>query len=214
MNHPSPAPMSGTSPAFETFQVIGITGGMASGKSTVARLLAGDSIPILDADAVVHDLMVQDAATIAAIAEAFPESFVDGAIRRAALAEAITQDPSRLAVLETILHPRVRHAEEAAIAAARDAGKPAIILDIPLLFETGAEALCDCVIAVQAPEEMRRARAFARPGMSEEKWQRLVRRQWSDAQRAAKADAVMDTSGNLEDVRVQLDVLKKAWGLT
>jgi dephospho-CoA kinase len=194
-------------------RVIGVTGGMASGKSTLARWLAGAGFPHLDADALVHQLMAQDAQTIHEIAAAFPEAVEDGAISRAKLSAIITQDATQIATLESILHPRVRAAEEAAIAQARAAGKAAIILDIPLLFETGADALCDLVIAASAPEAVRKERAFARPGMSEAKWQRLIARQWTDAQRNARADVVIDTTKTMEETQAQLQALLQQWGL-
>ncbi|PZP86214.1 MAG: dephospho-CoA kinase [Azospirillum brasilense] len=209
----SPQGEGGASPPSKELFIIGVTGGMASGKSTIARMIAGERFPHLDADALVHQLMATDAATIQAIGEAFPTALVNGAISRAQLSAAIAQDARHIATLESILHPRVRAEEERAIAAARAEGKSAIILDIPLLFETGADALCDAVLTASAPEDVRKSRAFARPGMTDAKWQRLIARQWNDAQRNARADVVIDTTKTMKETQAQLDHLLDGWGL-
>ena len=236
--------------------IIGITGGIASGKSTVARMFAGRGIRHLDADKLVHDLMHYDLKTIAKIADAFPEAVSssspltgeqqstsalarramrEGAsprvedpsrlararllsrkgraetINRAALAEIISRFPERLATLEHILHPRVRALEETAIHQARRRHARALILDIPLLFETDAQALCDVTIAVHAPLVFRRRRAFARLGMTEQKWQKLMARQLPDQARNRQADVVIDTSLGKADTRRQVQRLKHLW---
>ena len=194
-------------------KVIGVTGGMASGKSTVARMIAGDRFPHLDADQLVHHLMNTDQDTIDSVAAAFPGALVNGMISRAELSKSIAQDARTIAVLEAILHPRVRAAQVQAIANARAANKKAVVLDIPLLFETGAESLCDVVVAAQAPLEIRRARAFARPAMSAIKWDRLIARQLTDEQRAAKADHVIHTDCSEAQTKAEIDTLLKQWGL-
>lgn len=194
-------------------KVIGVTGGMASGKSTVARMIAGDRFPHLDADQLVHHLMNTDQDTIDSVAAAFPGALVNGMISRAQLSKSIAQDACTIAVLEAILHPRVRAAQVQAIANARAANKKAVVLDIPLLFETGAESLCDVVVAAQAPLEIRRARAFARPAMSAIKWDRLIARQLTDEQRAAKADHVINTDCSEAQTKAEIDTLLKQWGL-
>lgn len=193
--------------------VIGITGGMASGKSTVARLIARDRYPHLDADALVHHLMATDEATIRAIGDAFPEAITNHMVSRVALSSLIARDPAHIKTLESILHPRVRAAEEATLAEARAEGKAAAILDIPLLFETGAQALCDTVVAVCAPLALRKQRAFARPGMREEKWTTLMARQLTDEQRRARADHAIDTGGTLEETQAQVNALLNRWKL-
>ena len=174
--------------------VIGITGGMASGKSTVARMFAGRGIFHIDADQLVHHLMRHDRATRLAIAEAFPNAVKDERIDRAVLADTISKHPEKLKLLEQILHPRVRDLEVNAIHHARRRHARALILDIPLLFETDAHALCDVTISVRAKLGHRKYRAFARPGMNEEKWQKLLARQLTDAERNQRADLVIHTS--------------------
>ncbi len=202
----------GEKPPSDKTLVIGITGGMASGKSTVARMF--ESIPHIDADAIVHQLMRDDADTIAALAAQFPFAIKNKVIDRAALAAHISKDPTALTTLEQILHPRVRAREEEAIRAARAAGEKAIILDIPLLFETDAETMCDLVIVVHAPEELRRARAFSRAGMTEEKWHRLLNRQLPDHARLARAHHVIHTSVSMADTIAQVAALMKQLGLS
>lgn len=194
-------------------KIIGITGGMASGKSTVASMIARDRYPHLDADALVHHLMAEDRDTIRAIGAAFPSAIVEGTASRAALSELIAQGVDVVPALEAILHPRIRMAEERAIELAQAQACPAVILDIPLLFETGAEELCDVVVAVAAPLEIRKARAFARTGMTEEKWAKLIARQLTDEQRAARADHVVTTIGSMRDTTRQVNALLAQWNL-
>ena len=194
-------------------KVIGVTGGMASGKSTVARMFARHGIRHVDADKLVHFLMVEDADTIAAIGDAFPQAVVEGSIQRSILADTISQHPEKLKTLETILHPRVRAMEVEAIAEARREEAPAIILDIPLLFESDAHLLCDVVVAVSAPVEHRRTRAFTRAGMTEEKWQKLLARQLTDDDRNARADVVIHTTTSEADTQATVDRLLQEWGI-
>lgn len=194
-------------------KVIGVTGGMASGKSTVARMIARDAFPHLDADELVHHLMATDVETIEAVGKEFPGAIVNGMVSRAELSKYVALDPTNISVLESILHPRVRQAEERAIDEARIAGKRAIVLDIPLLFETGAEKLCDVVVAVAAPLEVRKARAFSRPAMNAIKWDRLIARQLTDEQRAAKANHVIHTDCPEAQTKAEVEALLTQWGL-
>lgn len=195
-------------------KVIGVTGGMASGKTTVARLIARDRYLHLDADHLVHQLMHDDQEMIAAIASAFPTSLNHGSIDRRVLSQLVARDASVIAQLEAIIHPRVRMAEERAIDEARAAHADAVVLDIPLLFETGADALCDMVVAVSAPKAVRHQRAFARPNMSEAKWQRLVDRQLHEQERNLRADHVITTDGSMEETKQQVAALLDLWGLS
>lgn len=158
--------------------VIGITGGIASGKTTLARMLRrmGD-VAYFNADAEVHRLLAHDRAIIAAIGARFPQALAGGRIARRVLADCITRDAQGLAFVESLLHPAVRAAEHRAIARARRQRRQALVLDIPLLLETDAQLLCDVVIVAYAPLAVRRRRAFARPGMNEQTWARLIARQ-------------------------------------
>lgn len=193
--------------------VIGITGGIASGKSTIARMIAQRGIEHIDADKLVHQLLATDKDTIADISKNFATAVTGGRVDRKALGAAIAQDPAKLKRLEQILHPRVRQAEELAILRARRQRRRAILLDIPLLFETGAEELCDVVIATHAPLPMRRRRAFARLGMTEATFTRLVSRQLSEADRNARADVVIPTTIGKAHTRRMVDSLLKQWKL-
>lgn len=193
--------------------IIGVTGGMASGKSTLARMICGRGILHSDADRIVHRLLHADAAVRAEIGAAFPAAATAQGINRGALAEHIARHPATLAVLEAILHPRVRAEEEARIAHARRNRLRAVVLDVPLLFETDTDALCDVVLAVHAPLSHRRRRAFARTGMTEEKWQRLLDRQLPDAVRNHAADIVILASLGKAAMRRRVAALMQQWGL-
>jgi dephospho-CoA kinase len=193
--------------------VIGVTGGMASGKTTLARMFAGPSILHIDADAIVHKLMREDRATREAIAEAFPDAVINNKIDRGALAQAVGKNEKALSALEHILHPRVRAVEENAIAIARRNRLRAVILDVPLLFETDADQLCDLVIVAHAPLKLRRQRAFARPGMNEVKWQRLIARQLPHQERLHRADIIITTALGKAVTRRVVKRLLKTWKL-
>lgn len=193
--------------------IIGVTGGMASGKSTLAWMIAGRGIAHVDADQLVHQLLQQDRATIAEISAEFRDVSRGTSIDRGKLAKHVAKHPEALAKLEAILHPRVRAMEEEAIAIARRTGLRALVLDIPLLFETDADQLCDVVIVAHASLHHRRRRAFARAGMTEEKWQRLLDRQLPDHHRNALADVVIRTDAGKASARKKIMALMKAWGL-
>lgn len=193
--------------------VIGVTGGMASGKSTLARMFSGRGIVHVDADKLVHHLLQHDRETKAAIAAIFPMAMSQQHINRAALADYIAKHPHSLVNLEAILHPRVRALEEKAILAATRNRLRAVILDVPLLFETAADELCDVVIVAHAPLAHRRRRAFVRAGMTEAKWQRLMARQWPEADKKHLADIVIETSMGKAAMRRAVNMLMKEWGL-
>ena len=197
-------------------KVIGITGGMASGKSTVARMFAGRGIRHVDADKLVHHLMSEDKETIALLAAVFPEAAETKetlSINRKELAAIAARDSNVLQVLEEMLHPRVRALEVEAIARARREHAKALILDIPLLFETDADDICDVVIAVHAPMSHRRRRAFARSGMTEAKWERLLSRQFPARDRNILADMVIHTGVGKAETRRKVNQLMRQWGL-
>jgi len=173
--------------------VIGITGGIASGKTTLARMFLRPGIVHFDADKAVHRLLQSDPRTIRAIAEIFPKAHMAGRIDRRILGELVSKNAAALTQLEAVLHPAVRRAEIAAIQTATRQRRKALLLDVPLLFETGADALCDVTIAAAIPEPRRRRRAFLRPQMTAEKYARLLARQYSETERLALADIVIPT---------------------
>lgn len=193
--------------------VIGLTGSIGMGKSTVARMFAEEGAPAFDSDAAVHELYAKGGAAVAPVAAAFPGVVRDGAIDRTALSAEVVGNAEAIERLEKIVHPLVRQAQTNFLAAQRAAVARAVVLDIPLLFEsTGAEKV-DKVVVVSAPPEVQRARVLARPGMTEEKFKRLSARQTPDAEKRARADFVIDTGGDFDATRTQvravLDALRE-----
>ena len=157
--------------------------------------------------------MRDDRDTIAAISKVFSKTISHDRVDRSLLAQHITKHPEALATLEHLLHPRVRAMEEKAIIQARRKGVRAVVMDVPLLFETGLEAICDVVLVVHAPLNLRRQRAFKRQGMSEEKWNRLLDRQLPSHIRNRLGDHVIHTALGKAATRRQVMVLMKEWGL-
>jgi dephospho-CoA kinase len=188
--------------------VLGLTGSLGMGKSTTARFFADEGVPVLDADATVHRLYEGDA--VAPIEAAFPGVTVGGRIDRAKLAAHVIGDAAALKRLEGIVHPLYRAAEKRFLAAAEASGAAVAVLDVPLLLETGGEARCDAVVVVTAPADLQRARAFERPGMTEEKFQALLAKQMPDAEKRARADFVVDTSLGFDSARAQVRAILAA----
>ena len=183
--------------------LIGLTGSIGMGKSQTAKLFARLGIAVYDADAAVHALYEAGGAAALAIGEAFPGTVANGRVNRAALAARVHGDPAALARLEAIVHPLLAGEERAFIE--REAGAEFIVLDIPLLFETGAEARLDAVIVVSAPQEVQRARVLAREGMNQDRLEQILARQMPDAQKRAKADFVVETGKGLDHALRQLE---------
>jgi dephospho-CoA kinase len=181
--------------------VIGLTGSYAMGKTTTARLFAEAGVPVYDADAVVHRLYEGEA--VAAIEAAFPGTTKDGKVDRAALGRQVVGNAPALQLLEAIVHPLVREAEKRFLAEAEAAGAKVVVLDIPLLFETGGESRVDAVVVVSAPPSVQRARALER-GVSLERLDALLSRQMPDAEKRRRADFVVDTSKGIEHARRQV----------
>ena len=182
--------------------VLGLTGSIGMGKSTTATLFAEAGVPVYDADAAVHRLYEGEA--VAAIEAAFPGTTAGGKVDRNKLAESVVGDPEAFKRLETIVHPLVRAAEEKFLADARGKGASVVVLDIPLLYETGGDKRCDAVVVVSAPAQMQRARAFERPGMTEERFKAIVGKQVPDEEKRRRADFVVDTSKGFDDARRQV----------
>jgi dephospho-CoA kinase len=189
--------------------VIGLTGSLGMGKTTTLRFFAEAGVPVYDADETVHRLYGGEAA--ASIEAAFPGTTGEQGVDRAKLAQAVLGDDTALARLEAIVHPLVRREELRFLEAARKAGAPVAVLDIPLLFETGGDRRVDAVVVVSAPAEMQRARAFERPGMTEEKFRALLAKQIPDQEKRRRADFVVDTSQGYDYARAQVHaILRKA----
>jgi dephospho-CoA kinase len=178
--------------------VVGLTGSIGMGKSETATLFARLGIPVHDSDAAVHALYAQGGAVVAAIAKAFPGTVAGGAVDRAALARALKDDAAAFGRLEAIVHPLVAKARRDFIARAAEQGARLVVVDIPLLYESGAERDVDAVVVVSAPAQTQRARVLARPGMNAEKFEALHARQMPDAEKRAKADFVIETGKGLE----------------
>ena len=181
--------------------LLGLTGSIGMGKSTTARLFAEAGVPVHDADAAVHRLYAPGGAGVEPVATAFPGVVHEGAVHRGRLGAHVTGKPKALAKLEAIVHPLVAADRDDFFEKARAAGAPVAVLDIPLLFETGGEALVDAVVVVSAPAELQRARVLARPGMTEERLAVILARQVPDADKRARADFVIDTGSGIEVAR-------------
>jgi dephospho-CoA kinase len=191
--------------------ILGLTGSLGMGKSTTATMFAEEGVPVHDADAVVHRLYEGEAMPL--IEAAFPGTTAGGKVDRDKLGQCVLGDEAAISKLEQIVHPLVRQAEERFLAEAERGGAKVAVLDIPLLFETGAEIRCDAVAVVSAPAEVQRARAFERPGMTEAKFQAILANQMPDADKRARADFVVDSGQGYEHARAQVrDIL--AWVAT
>lgn len=194
--------------------VIGLTGSIGMGKSTVAAMFAEEGAPSFDSDAAVHAFYAPGGAAVAPVEAAFAGVTRDGAIDRTALSARVVGDAEAIKQLEAIVHPLVRQAQADFLQSNRDAGTEVVVLDIPLLFESGKSDLFDKIVVVSAPPEVQRTRVLSRPGMTEEKFEALLARQTPDAEKRARADFVIDTSGSFDDTRAQvravLDALREA----
>lgn len=185
--------------------LIGLTGSIGMGKSTVAARFRANGIQVCDADALVHDLYAGKA--VGPIEAAFPGTTGDGKVDRQKLAAVLLKSPERFKELEGIVHPLVQRAEAECLAIAKQRGDALAILEIPLLFETGGDKKVDCTIVVSASKELQRQRVLARPGMTEEKFAQIVSRQMTDEEKRRRADFVVDTSVSVEQTYAQIDKL-------
>ncbi|MBW6505480.1 MAG: dephospho-CoA kinase [Rhodobacteraceae bacterium] len=184
--------------------VLGLTGSIGMGKSTTAAMFAEAGVPVWDADAAVRDLYAQGGGAVAPIAAAFPEVVRDDAVDRSALKAELAGNKQALSLLESIVHPLVATSRAAFIAA--HASAPLIVLDVPLLFETGADAACDATLVVTAPPEVQRARVLARPDMTEAHLALVLARQMPDVDKRARATFVIETR-SLEQTRAAVQDL-------
>jgi dephospho-CoA kinase len=174
-------------------KIIGLTGSIAMGKTDTARLFAEQGIPVFDSDEVVHKLYARGGRGVVAVQKLYPEAVVSGAVDRRRLAAGLVRDPALLAKLEALVHPLVRAELTEFLAKQRRRSSPLVVVDVPLLFETGRENEFDAIVVVSAPAEMQRARALARPGMTDEILKLIMSRQMPDAEKRKRADYVVDT---------------------
>lgn len=184
--------------------VIGLTGSIGMGKSTVAKMFAEEGAPSFNSDDAVHELYAPGGAAVGPVGEAFLGVVKEGGIDRAALSAQLLNDPARFKQLEQIVHPLVRASQRKFAEAQQAAGVRYVVYDVPLLFEGGGEKRMDKIVVVSAPPDVQRARVMARPGMSEEKFAQLLARQTPDAEKRARADFVIDTGVSLEETRAQV----------
>lgn len=179
--------------------VLGLTGSIGMGKSTTAKMFAEEGVPVHDSDATVHRLYAGEAVPL--IEEAFPGAVVEGVVDRKRLAEAVLGRPEALKRLEAIIHPLVRADADRFVAENDKAGSPLVVLDIPLLFETGGMDRVDRIAVVSAPAEIQRQRVLARAGMTEEKFAALLGKQVPDEEKRRRADFVIDAGRGYEAAR-------------
>jgi dephospho-CoA kinase len=188
--------------------VLGLTGSVAMGKSTTARFFAEAGVPVHDSDSVVHRLYENEAVPL--IEAAFPGTTADGKVDRVKLGSRVMGDLAALRQLEAIVHPLVWDAERRFLEEAQAKGAPVVLLDIPLLFETGGDQRVDAVVVATAPAEVQRARVLERPGMTEQRLQAMLARQLPDSEKRLRADFIVDTSRGFDDARAQVqEILRK-----
>ena len=195
MAEQTPVPTNGPGRPF----IIGLTGSIGMGKSAVAAMFHGLDVPVFDADAAVHRLQGPGGELVPAIEAAFQGTTGPDGVDRAKLGAAVFGDKAELARLEGIVHPAVARLRREFLAA--NAARPLVVFDIPLLFEKGGFAEVDAVVVVSASAEAQRARVLARPGMTTEKFARILALQVPDAEKRARADYVIDTGTSLADTR-------------
>jgi dephospho-CoA kinase len=190
--------------------VVGLTGSIGMGKSTTAGMFAARGIAVSDSDEIVHDLY--RGAAVAPVGSLFPEAVVDGGIDRERLGAIVLADPQALRRVEAIVHPLVREAQAAFVEKAHRAGAKMVVLDIPLLFESGGEDRVDKVVVVTCTPELQRARVMARAGMTEAKFRSILARQVPDSEKRRRADFVIDTGLGLAAAQAQVDEVIAALG--
>jgi len=184
--------------------LIGLTGSIGMGKSTTAAMFREAGVPVYDADAAVHALYDRGGSAVEPVGAAFPGVVKDGRIDREALRQAVLGDPEALSRLNAIVHPLVGRDRVSFFAQAQDCGADMVVLDIPLLFETGGHANVDAVVVASAPADMQRERVLARPGMTPDRLDAILAQQMADAEKRARAHFVVDTSRGLEPARAQV----------
>ena len=188
--------------------ILGLTGSIGMGKSTVAEMIMAEGVPVFDADAAVHRLQGPGGALLPQIEAAFPGTTGPYGVDRAALGAKVFGDPDALARLESIVHPAVAQLREAFLL--EHAGMELVVFDVPLLFEKGGFQNVDAVLVVSAPAEVQRQRVLARPGMDPAKFSRILDIQVPDAEKRARADHVIDTGCSLEETRAAVKMLIKS----
>jgi dephospho-CoA kinase len=190
--------------------LIGLTGSIGMGKSETAKMFSRLGVPVYDADASVHALYAEGGGAVQPIAEVFPSAVVDGAVDRQALSRLVLGQPEQMKKLEAIVHPLVGRVQLEFLKAAEAQGHDAVVLDIPLLYETGSEARVDVVVVVSAPYHLQEARVLARPDMDMAKFAAIHAKQVPDSEKRARADFVIDTDKGLDHAFAQVEAVVAA----
>jgi len=185
--------------------VIGLTGSIGMGKSAVAKMLRGMGYPVHSADEAVHKALMKGSPVFSRVAKLFPECVRTGKIDKAALGKIVFNDPKKLRRLEGVLHPFVWQSEREFIKQARKKKFSAAILEIPLLFEVGADKRCDIVLCVNAPRAVQKARVLARKGMTEALFRAILAKQMPNAEKCRRADYVIPTGGRLKETKTCIE---------
>ena len=184
--------------------IVGLTGSIGMGKSETAKMFMAEGVPVFDADATVHELQKKDGKALPFIEKAFPGSVVGGELDRASLGAQVFADPGKKKVLENIMHPMVGDERIAFFEAAEKEDADVVVLDVPLLFETGGDKGCHYSVVVSAPSDIQRERVLARAGMTAEKFEDILKRQMPDADKRIKADYIVETDKGLEHARARV----------
>lgn len=182
--------------------VIGLTGSIGMGKTTTAGMFAGEGVAVLDSDAVVHQLYAGEA--VALIEASFNGTTENGAVNREKLSEALRRNPANFKVLENIVHPLVQQKQREFLDAVKNTGREFALLDIPLLFETGADARVDVTVVASCAPDIQRERVLSRPGMTQEKFDMILSRQMPDADKRQRADFIVNTGSGLDAAHRQV----------
>jgi dephospho-CoA kinase len=189
--------------------ILGLTGSIGMGKSTTAKLFAEAGVPVYDADAAVH--MLYEGEAVPAIEAAFPGTTVNGKVDRNKLSARVVHDPAAIERLEQTVHPMLGASRQKFLEDAERSGAPVVVVDVPLLFETGGEKRVDAVVVVTTTPEIQRQRILARDNMTSEKLDAILARQLPDAEKRRRADFVVDTSDGTDPVRLRIrDILNEA----
>jgi len=184
--------------------ILGLTGSIGMGKSATASMFAEEGVPVYDADAAVHAIYQRGGLAVAPVEAAFTGVVREGAVDRNLLSQRVLGDPQALRQLEQIVHPLVRQSQQDFLKQRLAEGARFVVLDIPLLLESGGERFCDAVVVVSAPAEMQRERVLARSGMTAEKLDAILAKQMPDDEKRKRADFVISTAFGFEDARAQV----------
>ena len=190
--------------------LVGLTGSIGMGKSETAKMFRALGVPVYDADAAVHKLYEKGGRAVEPIRAAFPSAIVDDAVDRKALSRCVLGLPEEMKKLEAIVHPLVGEAQMEFLRANMEAGEHMVVLDIPLLYETGGETRVDVVVVVSAPYDLQKTRVLARPDMDEAKFAAIHAKQVPDAEKRARADFIVESDKGLDHARIQVETIVEA----